>query len=133
MLKVKTYLNLSRIHGIGIFAEEDIPMGTVIWEFNPNVDLIYTPEQWSNLAANLAEPSFAALKRYSYKEKGNYFICLDNAQFMNHCAAAHNVENLEEGNRMLARCDIKKGEELLCNYFQYSDSDDTHRLMLEGS
>jgi hypothetical protein len=50
---------------------------------------------------------------------------------MNHCAVDFNVENHQEVNQMLARHDIKKGEELLCNYFQYSDHDDEHRLFLQ--
>jgi len=133
MLKVRTYLDISRVHGIGIFAEEDIPRGTVIWEFNPHVDLLYSPEEWSRLATSISEQSLAALKRYSYKEKGKYCLCIDNAQFMNHCAENFNVENLQEGNRMLACCDISKGEELLCNYFQFSDSDDAHVLFLQSS
>ncbi len=131
MLKVKTFLDVSAIHGIGIFADENIVKGSVIWEFNPYVDLVYTPEQWSTLAANISIQSFAALRRYSYKEKGNYYVCFDNAQFMNHCAVDFNVENHHEANQMLARHDIKKGEELLCNYFQYSDHDDEHRLFLQ--
>ena len=131
MLKVKTFLNASVIHGIGIFADENIVKGSVIWEFNPYVDLVYTPEQWCTLAANISVQSFAALRRYSYKEKGNYYVCFDNAQFMNHCAVGFNVENHQEANQMLARSDIRKGEELLCNYFQYSDSDDEHRVLLQ--
>ena len=132
MLKVKTYLDASSVHGIGIFAGEDIPKGSVIWEFNPYVDLVYTPEQWCSLGANISIQSFAALKRYSYKEKGNYYVCLDNAQFMNHSAVDFNVGDNREGNNMLARRDIRMGEELLCNYFQYSDSDDEHRVFLQA-
>ena len=133
MLKVKTYLDVSTVHGIGVFAEEDVPRGTVIWEFNPHVDLAYTPEEWSRLATSISEQSLAALRRYSYKEKGKYFLCIDNAQFMNHCTEKFNVENLQESNRMMAYCDISKGDELLCNYFQFSDSDDEHVLLLQSS
>ena len=130
MLKVRTHLAASAVHGIGIFADEDIAKGSVIWEFNPHVDLVYTPEQWYNLSVNISAQSFSALRRYSYKERGKYYFCLDNAQFMNHSAADFNVENHLEGVYMLARRDIRRGEELLCNYFQYSDSDDEHRLAL---
>ena len=133
MLKVKTYLNTSTVHGIGIFAGEDIPKGTVIWEFNPHVDLVYTPEEWSTIACSISEQSLAALKRYIYKEKGNYYLCLDNAQFMNHCLSEFNVENSREENRMLSCSDISQGEELLCNYFQFSDSDDEHVLFLQAA
>ncbi|KPJ98366.1 MAG: hypothetical protein AMJ60_08485 [Desulfobacterales bacterium SG8_35] len=133
MLKVRTYLSTSTVHGIGVYADEDIPRGTVIWEFNPHVDLVYTPDEWNNVSASISEPSLAVLKRYSYKEKGNHYLCLDNAQFMNHCATLFNVEDHQEGSLMLARCDIRKGEELLCNYFQFGDSDDEHVLFLQAA
>jgi len=133
MLKVRTYLDVSAVHGIGVYADEEVPKGAVIWEFNPHVDLVYTPEEWRSLATSISAQSLAALKRYSYKENGNYYLCLDNAQFMNHGASLFNVENCRDANRMLARRDIRKGEELLCNYFEYSDSDDEHLLFLQAA
>lgn len=133
MLKVRTYLATSAVHGIGIFADENIARGTVIWEFNPHVDLVYTPDEWSALSASISEQSMAALMRYSYKENGNHYLCLDNAQFMNHCTKQFNVENELAHNLMYARFDIREGEELLCNYFQFSDSDDAHVLFLQAT
>ena len=125
MLRVKTFLDRSSTHGIGIFAGEDIPRGTLIWEFHPQVDLVYDPDQWRELRNSVASQSFAALERYCYKENGRYCLCLDNAQFMNHCAATYNVENVS-AHKMVAKADIRQGEELLCNYFDYSDPDDVH-------
>ena len=125
MLKVKTYLAVSPVHGIGVFADEDIRRGTVIWEFNPAVDLRYSREEWQKLKESISPQSFAALERYTYKENNYYWLCLDNAQFMNHCEEHYNVVN-EISCLMRARWDIKRGEELLCNYFQYSDLDDVH-------
>jgi len=34
MFLVKTYLDKSKIRGIGLFADEFIPKGTLIWKFN---------------------------------------------------------------------------------------------------
>jgi len=131
MLRVSTYLDRSTVHGIGIFAADDIPAGTLIWEFNPLVDLTYTPAEWESLRQAAAPVSFSALERYSYKEGGFYHLCIDNAQFMNHSDTAYNVVNTP-ANTMLARHEIRQGEELLCNYFQYSDADDVHAQRLAG-
>ena len=131
MLRINTYLDSSTIHGIGIFAGEDIPQGTLIWEYNPMVDLTYTVDQWETLRRAVAEASFTALQRYSYKEGGRYHLCIDNAQFMNHSDSRYNVVNTA-ANTMLACCHIRQGEELLCNYFQYSDVDDVHAQWLAG-
>lgn len=129
MLKVKTYLAASPVHGIGVFADEDITGGSAIWEFNSAVDLRYSCEEWLKLKEAISTESFAALERYSYKENDSYWLCLDNAQFMNHCEERYNVVN-EISGLMRARWDIKRGEELLCNYFQYSDKDDVHLMGL---
>ncbi len=131
MLRIHTYLDRSVTHGIGIFAAEDIPEGTLIWEYNPQVDLTYSPEEWQKLKTTVAPACFTALERYSYKENNRYHLCIDNAQFMNHSESGYNVVNTAH-NTMLAHCDIRRGEELLCNYFQYSDADDVHAERLAG-
>ncbi len=38
MLMVKTRLGLSEIAGIGLFADQDIPMGTETWRFMNGFD-----------------------------------------------------------------------------------------------
>jgi len=126
MLKVKTYLDVSSVHGIGVYAGENIPYGAIVWEFNPHVDLVFTLEQWSAIEADVSCQSMEVMKRYSYKEEGRYYLCLDNAQFMNHSQDNYNLINNKKNNTMHARKDISKGDELLCNYYEYSDSDDIH-------
>ena len=41
MLNIKTYLDRSLIHGIGLFTNQEIMAGSIVWEFNPAVDLVY--------------------------------------------------------------------------------------------
>ena len=54
MLKVKTYLAVSAVHGIGLFADQDIPGGAAIWEFNPMVDLEFSCEEWQQLRKSIS-------------------------------------------------------------------------------
>jgi hypothetical protein len=126
MLKVKTYLDRSAIHGIGLFAGDDIDEGAEVWVFNQHIDLLFTPVQWEALLESLVPAGRGTIRRYSYKENGRYCLCLDNAQFMNHSPDGYNVGNDKEKNIMFARVGIRTGEELLCNYLDYSDSDDYH-------
>ena len=130
MLKVKTYLAVSAVHGIGLFADQDIPGGAAIWEFNPMVDLEFSCEEWQQLRKSISPHSFTALERYVYKENNSYWLCLDNAQFMNHSDEQYNVIN-ESSGLMRARRKIRRNEELLCNYFHYSDRDDVHLQYLQ--
>ena len=49
MLLVKTYLDKSPIHGLGVFAAERIPRGAKIWRFVEGFDRCYTPKQFARL------------------------------------------------------------------------------------
>jgi len=126
MLNVKTYLDRSPIHGIGLFADQKIMAGSMVWEFNPAVDLVYSLDQWDSLKENIAAQSFANLIRLSYKEEGFIYLCMDNAQFMNHSETHDNVVHGLSKSKMHALRNVARGEELLCNYLSYSDPDDFH-------
>jgi hypothetical protein len=124
LLKVKTYLDRSPLHGIGLFAGEKIKADQEVWAFHALVDLALEPCQWQAMEAELAGHSFNQVRQLAYKEDGRFHICIDNAQFMNHCARTFNVGNRKEGNTMVALRDIEEGEELVCNYFEFCDQDD---------
>ncbi len=79
----------------------------------------------------LCPPSFREVEKYSYKEKERIVVCLDNAQFMNYDDTEYNVGNAADGNDMIARRAIAAGEELVCNYFEYCDSDDANLVKIK--
>ncbi len=131
MLKVQTYIGPSEVSGLGLFLDQDISQGECVWEYCDLVDITYSAEQWKRLKSHLSNESFKMIKRYAYKENGSYIVCMDNAQFMNHSSDEFNVVNNSDLLSMVASRDIKKGEELLCNYFEYSDEDDDHLKFLK--
>jgi SET domain-containing protein len=51
MLLVKTRLDRSQISGIGLYADEFIPKGTIIWRFTPGLDLKLNQEQLQDYKA----------------------------------------------------------------------------------
>ncbi|MEW6520850.1 MAG: SET domain-containing protein [Thermodesulfobacteriota bacterium] len=130
MLTIATYLDRSSLHGIGVFAAEDVARGRIVWEFNPLIDLEFTAEEWREIESKAAPASFRHIRRYSYKEGNRFYLCVDNAQFMNHSSEVANVANDRSSNTMVACSDIRRGEELLCNYFEYCDSDDFNLMHL---
>ncbi len=118
MMLVKTRLGLSSIHGIGLFADEDIPKGTRVWEFTPGFDQAIPREQIDRVP----EASRSDFLKYSYTSKKNghyYILCCDDARFFNH-SDEPNVVGFSTGNGDedldVASRDIQRGEELTCDY-----------------
>lgn len=116
MLLVKTKLCINHIHGIGLFADEFIARGTIIWKFNPVIDISLCGEQIEKLAG----PSCEQIKKYTYRAVNTelYILCGDDARFFNHSGEPNclNFCNGREEDLTIARRDIEKGEELTCNY-----------------
>jgi len=49
MLVVRAKVGPSRIHGLGLIAQEFIPVGTTVWELRVGFDLELTDEQINSL------------------------------------------------------------------------------------
>lgn len=115
MLRVATRLAPSQIHGLGLFATELIPAGTLVWDFDDPID--------QNLpVARLDQyPSWVRkyIAIYGYREKDHVVLCGDDARYFNHskqpnCRSGH-------GTQTLALRDIKVGEELTDDYETFDD------------
>ena len=120
MLLVKTRLGVSAIHGIGLFAEEFIPRGTVTWRFMPGLDLLLDDATVNGSP----EPIRSTLQRYCYLDaaSGKYVFCLDNARFMNHADDPNTVSRPSDTDPYgvdIAARDIAPGEELTCDYGEF--------------
>mgnify|MGYP000107756595 CR=1 FL=1 len=125
MLVVPTYLGLSEINGIGVFAKEDIAEGELIWEYVEGFDREITGEEIQALPkaaqeyldhfSNLVEPNERYLMSRP-KPRALYLLCGDNARFMNH---HHEPNLLAVGDRNCALRKISRGEELTCDYRKF--------------
>lgn len=122
MLLVKTKVAPSKIHGLGLFADEDIAKGTVIWKFNEIIDKKIDPE----ILNSLPETAREFILTYAYLENGKYILCCDNDQYTNH-SETPNVDTISDPSKSIAVKDIKKGEEILEDYRTY-DSDFKRKL-----
>src|SRR5262245_92788 len=117
MLMVKTRLGPSKIAGIGLFADQDIPQGAVTWRFMPAYDRLLTQAEIDDLP----EPARSNILDHAYLDatSGLFVLCADNARFMNHAeepntAGVHEpgtIEGYDEATRNIAA-----GEELTCDY-----------------
>lgn len=124
MLCVKTKLGPSPIAGIGLFADEMIPKGTVIWQFEPTIDLLLTTEEIEKLPP-IAQ---AQIHNYAYVDPAldnKYVLCGDDARFFNH-SDAPNCDDTPPSKVTMAIKDILPGEELTTNYKIFYGNMDEH-------
>lgn len=115
MLLVKTYLGKSKVQGIGLFADEFIPKGTLIWKFVPGFDFALKKKELNKLPK--VAKSWILHYGYYNEVEGGHVICVDNARFMNHSENSNTDDTNIRGT--IAKRDIKKGEEITCNYFDF--------------
>jgi SET domain-containing protein len=134
MLFVKTKLSYSAIHGIGLFADELIKKDSVIWRFTPQLDRVFTEEELQ--AQNPNDKEF--LETYCFKYFGKYYLCVDDARFMNHSSSPNctdigvdEIRNNDLGYTM-ALTDIQPGEELTCDYRNFGGSGEDDAFNLDG-
>mgnify|MGYP000255157863 CR=1 FL=1 len=104
MLLVRTKLGISKIHGIGLFADEFIRQGTIIFKEDDFTKKI-TKEEVEFLPPT--QRNF--IKTYSYFRDGFYRLSL----FMNHSDTPNTIDI---DDLTIANYDINIGEEITCNY-----------------
>jgi len=117
MLLVKTYISPSKIHGIGLFADEDIKKGTTTWRFNPTIDILICEKEKSELPEITQKfiEEYGSLSKLSNK----FVLSADNTRFTNHSSQPNLDAKIIEGEPeaiAVANQDIKKGEELTIDY-----------------
>ncbi len=116
MLLIKTIIKESPIAGLGLFADEFIPKGTVIWKLNPLIDKIIPVSETASFTA--LEREF--LEKYAYREGDNLILCSDNGRYFNHSSHPNTLDLIDErGSVSVAKKDIEAGEELVSDYASF--------------
>ncbi len=123
MLIVETYLAPSQVHGIGLFAAQDIPAHSVVWKFKDFIDTVLPPERFLRLCREVDNFTLQHLMNSTYRRNSQYFYLTDNARFINHSPDNRNITFVDDYTEIALR-DIKQGEELLEDYsLSYDESD----------
>ena len=109
MLLVKTYLDKSRIHGIGVFADQFIRKDAKMWRFVYGFDRYYTRKR----LAKLPKPAKDYIRLHGYQWGNEILLSMDYDTFMNH---SENPNTYYHNGYVLARCNIRKGAEITNDY-----------------
>src|SRR5262245_1691105 len=113
MMLVRTNIAASSIEGLGVFAAEPIPKGTVVWRFDMRFDRLIAKTSLGDAPKALQE----YLERYGYDYYADArFICVDvdDGVFMNHSDDPNC--DWSQPDQGIAKRDIGAGEELTCDY-----------------
>ena len=110
MLKVKTRIGPSQIEGLGLFAAEAIPKGTVVWALDERFDTRIPFEHYEAAPAIIRDH----LWRYAWRDEVSWINCGDDGRFINHSS----TPNLGVSGSCESRAvrDIAEGEELTEDY-----------------
>ncbi len=119
MMLVRSHVAQSPIEGLGVYAAEFIPAGTLIWKLNPDFIATFSRSNLGDLPAHIQE----FVEKYSFPDFDNtdlLYVELDNGRFMNHSEAPNtDFTAFSEG---YATRDIAEGEEITCNYYEFDST-----------
>jgi SET domain-containing protein len=116
MLLVPTYVRPSRVEGVGVFAAEPIPAGTLIWRLDDQLDRLIHRRDVASQPDSMRQ--FIERYAYPYPHDPDYLIVeLDNGRFMNHSDEPNTVFSDPDAGFMLRA--IAADEELFCNYSEF--------------
>jgi SET domain-containing protein len=116
MLLIRTRIDRSPIHGIGLYALEPIHKGQRTWVFNGVLDSLVSDDEYRQLP--VTTQAFIATFAVYKGDRKSHLLCGDHARFLNHLATPNLVT---VGDYTVALGDIATGDELTCNYFEFDD------------
>jgi SET domain-containing protein len=127
MIHAKYKLKASNLHGIGLFIDEDVKQGELIYTASPLLDLNITQEQFDLL--DQKEKDEILWWGFFDHPSQMWHVDFDVSKFINHSYRANLTQhdNRDEAYLIAAR-DISIGEELTQNYLEFETQEDlAHR------
>lgn len=114
MLLINAVPRPSSIEGLGLFAAEPIPAGTLLYRWDDRLAWTCSEAEFSALPA----AAQAFVERYGWRDlaSGRWRASVDNSKFINHSATPNTVHR--DGGQYALR-DIAIGEEITENYAEF--------------
>jgi SET domain-containing protein len=126
MIHIAYKLKSSGLHGVGLFANEAIKKGQLIYTASPLLDLNITQEQFDSLEQG--EKDEILWWGFFDHPSQMWHVDFDVSKFINHAsnATVTQDENHDEAYLVAAR-DVQPGEELTQNYLEFETQEDLER------
>src|SRR3989344_3585722 len=118
----------SPTHGIGLFADQFIPKGTITWRFDPKFDIVFPKDE----VEKMPEYQKRLIKFFAYfsNKQQAYIYSIDDSRFLNHSTHPnHDILPIKNEVELcnVSNCDIQIGEELTVDYRAFDDIDKESR------
>ena len=126
MIHIKYRLKHSDLHGIGLFSDQDIRKGDLIYTASPLLDVDITQEQFDSLD----EKEKDEIRWWGFFDKPSHHwhVDFDVSKFINHSYNPTVTQDQDHSDAyLLATKDISKGEELTQNYLEFESEEDLNR------
>lgn len=131
MIHISYKILSSKTHGIGLFADQDIKAGELIYSPSPLLDVDITQEQFENLTPSEQHE----VKYYGYwnKRTQRWHVAFDAIRILNHSPA--DIANVTQDDDMImtSKRDILSGEELLQDYVEIYPDGSEHFTRINNS
>lgn len=122
MMLVRNYIAASPIEGLGVYADEFIPAGTLLWQLHSNFSATFSIAEVEAMPPHIRE----YIHKYSFPhlKMGEGFVVLelDNGRYMNHSDTPNTDFTVFDHGYALR--DIRAGEEITCSYYEFDPSFD---------
>jgi len=115
MFLIDTYLDKSKIHGVGVFSKENIKKGKRIKEVRPEFEIEFNKENLPKMPLSLSK--FIDTHAYERCLGSNTLVMgIDNEKYLNHS----NDPSVDDNG--IALKDIKIGDEITIDYKDFDDN-----------
>mgnify|MGYP006223956759 CR=1 FL=1 len=126
MIHIDYKLDKSDKHGIGLFTDQYIKEGEVIYTASPLLDVNITQEQFDQLSDR--EKKEFQWWGFFDEPSQKWHVDFDVSKFINHSFDGNITQSEEyEDAHLIAKRDIEKGEELTQNYLEFESEEDLKR------
>ena len=122
-MHVSYKLDTSPLHGIGLFAGEDISKGKIVYTASPILDVNISQEQFDSLN----EKERQEVRWWGFFDEPNkkWHVDFDMSRVVNHSYSSTITQDPQHSEAyLIAARDIKKGEELTQNYLEFETAED---------
>ncbi len=131
MIHIAYKVKASQTHGVGLFADQPIKAGDLIYTPSPLLDVDLDEVQFKSLTPE--EKKEVQYYGYYNKKTRKWHVAFDAVRILNHGGGEDSNVTQDEDMVMTANRDISEGEELLQDYTEIYPKDGDHFVRINGS